>query len=190
MLALAVSLLLSSGPPPETLLRQTVARRALAQVVRMDPGWHPAQRDCAGLVRFVYRQAFKTLWPARLDVPLWTDLSGHPTDFADAETLVTGGSFVSLGRGDDARRVLQSGDLVAFRREDVYGEPMFHLMLVVVPPDRAQAPARVVYHPGSKDAAVRTGLLEALSREAPAEWRPEPRNPAFLGFFRFKEWMR
>lgn len=190
MLSVVVWLALAASEPSEALLRQAVARTALAQVQRMDPAWSPEQRDCAGLVRFAYRAAFKALRPARLAEPLWTDALGHKVDFADAEALVTGGSFVSLGRGEEARRLLRSGDLVAFRREDAQGEPVFHLMLVVVPEDRAQAPARVVYHPGAKDAAVRTGLLDALAREAPEEWRPVPSNPAFLGFYRFKEWMR
>ena len=39
-------------------------------------------------------------------------------------------------------------------------------------------------------AAVRTGELRRLTTEAPLEWRPVPENTAFLGFFRFKEWMR
>ena len=190
MLALVVSVALASSEPSDALLRQHLARTALAQVARMDPAWHPGQRDCAGLVRFAYRAAYKALRPARLARPLWLDLSGGPTEFADAETLVTGGSFVPLGRGEEARRGLRTGDLLAFRREDARGEPIFHLMLVVVPEDRAQAPARVVYHPGSKDAAVRTGRLDALAREAPVEWRPVPENSAFLGFYRFKEWMR
>ena len=190
MLSLVLALALAAEGSPEPLLRQFVAQVALAQVERPDSAWNPEQRDCAGLVRFAYRQAFKTAQPRRLDAPLWLDLAGRGTDFADAETLVTGGSFAPLGRGEDARRGLRSGDLVAFRREDARGEPVFHLMLVVAPEDRAAAPARVVYHPGSKDAAVRTGRLDALAREAPAEWRPVPENPAFLGFYRFKEWMR
>ncbi|HLL52411.1 MAG TPA: DUF1175 family protein, partial [Myxococcaceae bacterium] len=147
MLGLVVSLALATGgEPSDALLRQHLAATALAQVRRMDPSWQSSQRDCAGLVRFAYRAAYKALRPARLASPLWVDLSGRPSDFADAETLVTGGSFVPLGRGEEARASLRSGDLLAFRREDARGEPIFHLMLVVVPQDRAQAPARVVYH--------------------------------------------
>jgi hypothetical protein len=63
-------------------------------------------------------------------------------------------------------------------------------MLVVASADRAHTPARVIYHPGEPGADVRTGLLDELSRDAPAEWRPETTNPSFLGFFRFKEWTR
>ncbi|MBJ6760243.1 DUF1175 family protein [Myxococcaceae bacterium JPH2] len=201
---LALSLLLSlmaaepvaAAPPPVPLtpvesraarLRQEVARVALAQVQRMDATWHPEQRDCAGLIRFAYRVAYKRVDAGRLGSPLWRDMRGAPADFADAETLLTH-SFATLGRDAAARESLRTGDILAFRQEHDAG-PVFHLMLVVRPEDRAHAPARVVYHPGEPGAAVRTGVLDTLSAEAPLEWRPVPQNAAFLGFFRFKEWM-
>jgi hypothetical protein len=189
----ALLLLLSlqaATPAPESLqalLRREVALVALAQVRRMDPHWHPEQRDCAGLVRFVYRNAYRQLRPERLATPLWRDARGEPGDFADAETLLTH-SFVPLGRDEATRESLRTGDLVAFRQERDAG-PIFHLMLVVRPEDKAHAPTRVVYHPGEKGAVVRTGVLQSLAAEAPLEWRPVPQNTAFLGFFRFKEWM-
>ncbi|MBU8895885.1 DUF1175 domain-containing protein [Corallococcus sp. H22C18031201] len=168
-------------------LRQEVARIALAQVQRMDATWHPEQRDCAGLIRFAYRVAYKRVDAGRLASPLWRDTRGAPVDFADAETLLTH-SFGPLGRDAAARESLRTGDILAFRQEHDAG-PVFHLMLVVRPEDRAHAPARVVYHPGEPGAVVRTGVLDTLSAEAPLEWRPVPQNAAFLGFFRFKEWM-
>ncbi len=174
--------------PLETLLRREVARLALAQVRQMDEQWNPAQRDCAGLVRFVYRGAYRHLRPGRLGTPLWLDGAGRPGDFADAETLLTH-SFVPLGRDEAARERLRSGDLLAFRQERDAG-PLFHLMLVVRPEDKAHAPARVIYHPGEPGAVVRTGLLPSLLTDAPLEWRPVPQNTAFLGYFRFKEWTR
>ncbi|HSP81068.1 MAG TPA: DUF1175 family protein [Myxococcaceae bacterium] len=182
--------LLAAPPPPEArhlLLRRELAHVALAQVRQQDPRWHPDQRDCAGLVRFSYRAAYRRFRPERLESPLWRDDKGEPSDFADAETLLTH-SFVLLGRDEATRESLRTGDLLAFRQERDSG-PIFHLMLVVRPEDKAHAPTRVVYHPGEKGAAVRTGVLESLATEAPVEWRPVPRNTAFLGFFRFKEWM-
>jgi uncharacterized protein YfaT (DUF1175 family) len=172
----------------EALLRQMVAEAALAQAVEPSADWHPDQRDCAGLVRYAYRAAFLKLQPKRLERGLWRDRSGRPTPFADAETLIGGGSFRLLGRDERARSQLESGDLLAFRQIGEGGAPVFHLMIVVVPTDRAHAQARVVYHPGSPGAAVRVGILEELLRDAPAEWRPVPESSSFLGFFRFKEW--
>ncbi|MBZ4375423.1 DUF1175 family protein [Corallococcus sp. AS-1-6] len=175
---------------PETrsrLLRREVAQVALAQVKAFDAAWQPAQRDCAGLIRYAYRTAYRRVAAERLASPLWRDARGGPSDFADAETLISR-SFAPLGRGEDAREQLRTGDVVAFRQEHDAG-PVFHLMLVVRPEDRAHAPARVVYHPGEAGARVRTGVLDSLATEAPLEWRPVPANAAFLGFFRFKEWM-
>lgn len=174
---------------PETrarLLRREVAQVALAQVKAPDAAWQPAQRDCAGLIRYAYRTAYRRVASERLASPLWQDARG-PSDFADAETLISR-SFVPLGRGADVLEQLRTGDVLAFRQEHDAG-PVFHLMLVVRPEDRAHAPARVVYHPGEAGARVRTGILDSLATEAPLEWRPVPANAAFLGFFRFKEWM-
>jgi len=205
MLLLSLTLALAASTPPasagletppasgsrearDVLLRREVGQVALAQFQKFDPLWHPDQRDCAGLVRFAYRSAYKRFFSERLDRPLWLDVRGQPTEFADAETLLTR-SFVPLGRDEAALEALRTGDLVAFRQEHDSG-PVFHLMLVVRPEDKAHAPARVVYHPGEKGAAVRTGVLHRLATEAPLEWRPVPQNTAFLGFFRFKEWMQ
>ncbi len=190
MPSLLLVLLLQAAPADvsELALRREVARLALAQVRQMDERWQPEQRDCAGLVRFVYREAHRRWRPERLATPLWLGPRGEPSHFADAETLLAHG-FVRLGRDEAARESLRTGDLVAFRQERDAG-PLFHLMLVVRPEDKAHAPARVIYHPGEKGAAVRTGLLPSLLTEAPLEWRPVPQNTAFLGFFRFKEWTR
>jgi len=173
--------------PGAELLRQVAAEVALAQVRAPDPAWEPRQRDCAGLIRFAWREAYRRLEPARLQRPLFTDEAGAPSDFADARTLVVG-NLKLLGRGDEARARLQSGDVLAFRQERPEGE-VWHLMMVVVPRGGAVAEARVVYHPGEQDQRVRLGRLDALAREAPLEWQPSPTNQAFLGFFRFKEWM-
>lgn len=205
MLTLSLTLALVASTPPasatpvtlaaseprearDVLLRRELGQVALAQIEKFDPLWHPDQRDCAGLVRFAYRSAYKRFDPERLERPLWLDVQGRPTEFADAETLLTH-SFVPLGRDEATAETLRTGDLVAFRQEHDSG-PVFHLMLVVRTEDKAHAPARVVYHPGEKGAAVRTGVLQRLATEAPLEWRPVPQNTAFLGFFRFKEWMQ
>lgn len=187
-----VLVLLTQAPAvkaPVELLRQAVAETAIAQVKRIDDRWQPEQRDCAGLVRFSLRQAYRKIAPDRLEAPLFRAGQG-PTDFADAETLL-GFSYVPLGRELDglgaARLPVQTGDVLAFRQPRDSGD-VFHLMLVVAPADKAHGEVHVVYHPGEKDAPVRAGRLSELMKEAPGEWRPLPTNPAFLGVFRFKEW--
>jgi uncharacterized protein YfaT (DUF1175 family) len=185
------ALLLSLGAaaaPSESLVRRVVAETAVAQLTRLDPAWTESQRDCAGLVRFAYRTAFKRLDPIRAASGPFEDEAGNAAHFADAATLLAG-SFVSIGRDEAARRSLRSGDLVAFARVDEDGAPVHHLMLVVRPDDPARGKTLVVYHPGEKGAAVRSGLLDDLVREAPRGWRPVPENPLFLGFFRLKDWI-
>jgi uncharacterized protein len=174
------------GGPSEPLLRKIVAETAAAQVERIDPAWPEPQRDCAGLVRFAYRAAFKRLAPERAAAGLFSGADGKPAHFADAQTLLRG-SFRAMGRGDDARASLRAGDLVAFARDEETG-PVLHLMLVVRAEDPAHGPVQVVYHPGDPGAPVRAGRLDALPREAPGAWRPVTENPLFLGFYRWKEW--
>ena len=176
----------AQGAVSERLLRRLVAETALAQARRIDPAWEEKQRDCAGLVRFAFRSAYARLAPARAAEGLFRDAQGRPAHFADAATLLRG-SFGLVGRGDAVRAGLRSGDLLAFARDED-GGPVMHLMLVVAPEDPAHGHALVVYHPGEQGAAVRTGRLADLARDAPAGWRPVPENPLFLGFYRFKEW--
>jgi uncharacterized protein YfaT (DUF1175 family) len=163
-----------------------VAETAAAQVAAFDPAWEEPQRDCAGLVRFAYRQAYRRLAPSRVEAGLFLDAAGRPSPFADAATLLRQ-SFALVGRDGSARARLRAGDLIAFAREED-GAPVLHLMLVVRADDPAHGPAQVVYHPGERGAAVRAGPLDALAREAPGGWRPTPENPLFLGFYRWKEW--
>jgi uncharacterized protein YfaT (DUF1175 family) len=187
LVALVLAAATAGAPASELLARRIVAETALAQLTRLDPAWEDAQRDCAGLVRFAYREAFKRLAPARAEVGPFRDASGRPAHFADAATLLRG-SFALLGRGERAREAVRSGDLVAFARAGDDGDPVYHLMLVVRAEDPAHGRTLVVYHPGEKGAAVRAGALDDLAREAPHGWRPVPGNPFFLGFYRLKEW--
>lgn len=181
-----------SSPSPvhsDALLRRVVADVAVSQVARPDPGWEPSQRDCAGLVRYAFRTAFKRLRPERLERPLFVAADGRPADFADVENLVRGRSFVRLGRDASARRRLQTGDVLVYRQDRGDDDVAWHMMLAIVPPG---GEPRVVYHPGhpapgEPPPAVRHGSLRELEREAPLLWRADADNPAFLGFFRFAE---
>ena len=186
LLALLLSLGAAASPPSEALIRRVVAETAVAQLGRLDPAWPEAQRDCAGLVRFAYRTAFKRMYPARAAAGPFHDARGAAAHFADAQSLLAG-TFVLMGRDEAARARLRSGDLVAFAREDEDGGPVHHLMLVVRPDDPARERTLVVYHPGEKGAAVRSGFLDDLLRDAPRAWRPAPENPLFLGFYRLKD---
>jgi uncharacterized protein YfaT (DUF1175 family) len=183
MLAFVAATLIASPPP--AMLRTVVAQTAIRQAKKIDPAWHAKQRDCAGLVRFAYREAYRRFEPKRLERGLWKNAMGEAIAFADAETLLAN-SFRRIGRTSDAMRSAESGDLVAFRQRD----GTYHLMLVVRTDGPATGDALVVYHPGDGGSELRVGTLRDLAEEAPHEWRPRPENGAFLGFYRFEEWAR
>lgn len=156
------------------VLGRIAAEVAAAQAQRIDSRWEPAQRDCAGLVRFSIREAYRRHHLSRLDQPLFADDHGAPSDFADASALLRH----SLRPVADTR----SGDVLAFAQPS--GE--LHLMILLAPIAGARF---VVYHTGDKPGMVRLGELDDLERHAPPAWRPSPNNPHYLGTFRFKEWL-
>lgn len=183
----AFALALSPVSAAETLLRDTIGEVALRQVRHMDPAWQPAQRDCAGLVRYAYRTAFSRWQPARMAAGLWHSAGPASLDFADAQNLLAY-NFIPLGRDEAAYHALRTGDILAFRQtrgDD--DEAVFHVMLAVVPATSVDE-AWLVYHPGEARAAVRAGKLRTYAQQAPCEWQPVATNPAFLGYFRFKDW--
>ncbi len=172
MNALLVVSMLLSNDGHERLARELIANAALALTVQDDPEWHDAQRDCAGLVRYAYRQALRKLEPDRVARGLWQTANGQ-SGFADAETLLEK-NFTRVASP-------RSGDLAAFYR----GDDVYHLMLFV----EDHGKKIVVYATGNGPRDVRAGRFESLAREAPREWQPTSDNPAFLGFYRWKEWL-
>jgi hypothetical protein len=196
-------------PLDETPLRQAVTQLALLQARRVSPRWQTEQRDCAGLVRFAFREALQQRSgeqrrrldiPAALPVPALTDQArtifpAYPaiwqvapdaagrvrfSAFADAETLI-GYNFRPKCRSLDGAR---SGDLLVFRKALDVEQP-YHLMLFVE--DR---PVNlVVYHNGAAGAQgqVRVVRVPELQRSPDPVWLPTADNPHFLGVY---EWNR
>lgn len=194
-------------PPDEWSLRTSVARLALAQARAMSPRWEPRQRDCAGLVRFAFREALaarspeqlKALAiPAQLFLPavserarrrlpaypkLWEigfDAGGAErfAAFADGETLI-GFNFRRVAdRPDQAL----PGDLLVYRKALEADEP-YHLMLVGA--RGPQGRGTVVYHNGASgpDAAVRVVRFRDLYDSPDPTWIPRAANPHFLGVY-------
>ncbi len=179
----------TQSEPSRALLRRIIGETAVAQLENVDPSWQPEQRDCAGLIRFAYRAAYKALAPEKVARGLWRDNRGRRVAFADAETLVTS-NFTLLGRGPETLDQVESGDVIAFRHHALSASgPVFHLMLVLRADDPAHGDAHVIYHPGSPGVGLRMGALRDLLKDAPHEWRPASDNPFFLGFFRYREWI-
>jgi uncharacterized protein YfaT (DUF1175 family) len=180
---------------------------AESQAVAIDDRWDPAQRDCAGLLRFAYRGAL-----ARHDAR-WLQgakgLSGRAPELValhGPELPLLGTRLFRVGLGPfDARtidrdfapsataeRLLRGsarplrphelprrGDLLLYR--DV-GRGLAHAMVFL-------GDGRVVYHTGptAQDAGqVRLTTLAALSRHPDSAWIPDAANPAFAGYFRWR----
>jgi uncharacterized protein YfaT (DUF1175 family)/uncharacterized protein YfaP (DUF2135 family) len=165
----------------ERVVRDNVALVALAQAQRSSVRWQREQRDCAGLVRFAYKEsvsprtseqvkeifyrpvAFPALrYPTKLLLPMYPSLwhTGFSSDgsprfdfFADAETLI-GYNFRLKGR--DVSQA-ESGDILAFRK-DLDGESPYHLMIFGGPDVRRGV---VVYHTGSEPEVIprRVGVV-------------------------------
>jgi hypothetical protein len=196
-------------PLDERPLRESVTRLALLQARRASPQWHPAQRDCAGLVRFAYREALQARSveqrerigiPNGLSLPpvsqvsrsifpgyphIWqigTDRGAQPRygPFADSETLI-GFNFRKKARD---LGIARSGDLLVFQKAMEDDQP-YHLMIFVEsrPEDLA------VYHNGARgeDAQVRVVRVSELLESPDPVWIPRVENPHFLGVY---EWNR
>jgi hypothetical protein len=170
------------------------------------PAWEPAQRDCAGLLRFAFREAWgphTEAWRERTGFPgfpvavdpspalagPWRSAFPTPAGwnpFAKGAYLRTQ-ACVLLGRDLSEAR---PGDLIFFARGGAHPEPD-HAM-AFVRPDADGQPV-LLYHTGPegtgltrKDGEIRRVRLEDLLHHPDADFRPLPENPAFLGLYRWK----
>ena len=188
-------------------LREAVVEVALAQAKAFSPLWEPSQRDCAGLVRFAFREALKprtleqrvklglpsqlTFPPvsimARLHFPeyprLWRQGNGTHGAFADSEILI-GHNFLPIGRSVEEA---QSGDILAYAKSFTTDDPL-HLMIVARSPHGG---LMTVYHNGARapHGAVRVVRIGELDTADDETWRPVAANPHFLGVYRWKPLM-
>lgn len=169
-------------PKEEPTLREAIVTVALSQAKKASGNWHPDQRDCAGLVRYAYREALaprtreqERFYPKGVHPPAlgfhpqqllptypklwrvgWDNLGGFAHDsFADAETLLSF-NFRKIGR---AVELAKSGDILAYKRETETGE-QFHLMLFVGDGNTPQR-SLAVYHTGAEPVRLprRTGYV-------------------------------
>jgi uncharacterized protein YfaT (DUF1175 family) len=163
---------------------------ALRQAEKFSPRWEPSQRDCAGFVRFVYRE---TVLPR---AQAWTDWRGKKVDFVTAEQLVAHNFRFLRARLPQSldRSELRSGDLLVYHREGVPAEEAWHLMLLLEPPGGHSRDWMVAYHSGDPSLSqVRVAKLSDLVKVSAGEWRPQFEqddflNPSFKGVYRWKGW--
>ncbi len=176
------------------------------QLERLSPAWEPAQRDCSGLLRFVFHEAWgphTEEWRARTAYgggvaarnPAfecggpWR--AGFPTSegwkpFAKGAVL-RNFSCVFMGRDTQSAK---PGDLLFFSRGGAHATPD-HAMAFARP--ESDGMPVLIYHTGreqsglSRDAGeMRRVRLSDLLQHPDAEFRPLPENPSFLGVYRWR----
>jgi uncharacterized protein YfaT (DUF1175 family) len=176
------------------------------QLEAPSPAWEPAQRDCAGLLRFAFREALVThsaAWRERVaftEGPPGQDPSpvfarewrgGFPTP-EGPQTFVKGVclrrlSCVCLGRD---LQLARPGDLIFFARGGARSQPD-HAM-AFVRPDMDGTPM-LLYHTGPEGSGatrqpgeIRRVRLDDLLHHPEPDFRPLSENPAFLGLYRWR----
>jgi uncharacterized protein YfaT (DUF1175 family) len=182
---------------PLSPLQAAAFRRWLVAIVndqidRPSPRW--VHRDCAGLVRFAVREAWRPHDLAWRQAMGWSPLRPTPPEPAPtpAQAAWTGGwrggdgqrsAFVSAAAlvqyncvavGMD-RTLAQPGDLLYFDQGDDQ-----HLMV--------WTGQQVAYHTGAEprpdDNGLRRQRWDALMQWPDTRWRPRRDNPNFAGLFR------
>ena len=155
---------------------------ALQQSEKFSPSWDPAQRDCAGFVRFLYREAVTG------KSKMWMDHNHSIVDFASGDDLI-GYNFSPVTRVvSDAN--LETGDVLVFYSPNKKFVEAWHTMVVLKPMGITRPKTLLIYHNGAQGAEgkVKKVWLSELMESAASEWRPVLQNSKFLGAFRWKGW--
>lgn len=152
-----------------------------------NPRWGGKNRDCAGLVRYLFwealqphREDFFDMYPAVRAVrrPDFREFSAIETAWAKdnftAPQLIARSVFQT--RALDKNR-LKSGDLLYFQSAEL---KIRHVMLVL----RTGAEIFLVYHTGDARNELRIRTLLDIANLTESEWHPEPANPVFRGIYR------
>lgn len=162
--------------------RHRLLQVALAQSEKMSPNWDPGQRDCAGFVRYLFRQTFQS------DGSLWKNRKGEKVDFLTASELIAY-NFQKISNVFDPT-LNETGDLLVFHRPDRKPEDEWHIMILLKPPQYAKPDWLVIYHNGARppEGSVRVVSLTELQSTLHSEWRPIRENASFLGVYRWNGW--
>lgn len=189
----------------ENRFRTAIVNLALFQAKSISLNWTQEQQDCAGLVRFVYREALKKRTvkqrnllkiPVNLYFPsltddtrklfphypnIWEVSKKNYSSFADAENLITYNfNFISKEISD-----LELGDLLVFNKNESSLEP-WHLMIYV---GKENNKPLAIYHNGekNKDAKIRIVSIFDLMNSPDPQWLPSKNNPFFMGIYKWKK---
>lgn len=176
------------------------------QLDRLSPAWEPAQRDCAGLLRFAFREAWgphTPAWKERLSYTgafvardpspqlagPWRQAFPTPEGW---QPFAKGAYLRDLACVPLSREPLEGrpGDLLFFSRPGARHTPDHAMTFGRPDPDGTPV---LIYHTGAEGSAAsreagdmrRVRLTDLLQHPDPA-FRPQPENPAFLGLYRWK----
>jgi uncharacterized protein YfaT (DUF1175 family) len=177
------------------------------QLQAPSPAWEPSQRDCAGLLRFAFREAWAShdeAWRER--VAFSQPFQGRsPKPGVWKGVFLTDEGWQPFARGSQLRvhncvllgrdiSLARPGDLVFFSRPGARSAPD-HAM-AFVRPDSDGMPM-LLYHTGpelhgrtravaGEEGEVRRVRCDELMQHPNPEFRPHPDNPAFLGVYRWR----
>lgn len=164
------------------------------------------ERDCAGLVRFAYKEALKKhddTWEKKIDfIPLTNEQKFDVKKYNYPDVPVVGVKIFKISDSEfgvfaDAYHLLKynvefvskdfskakAGDILFFYHPSSIDMP-YHSMIYTGD--------GVLYHTGPIDSSsnnegeLRYIRLDDLLKNFPIDWQPLPSNNKFLGFFRFK----
>ena len=180
-------------------------RIAETQFLKESPAWEKSQRDCAGLVRFAYRESLKlhdAAWTSKSGISETKDLP-QITEFFYPDIPILGVKIFKINEGsaDDVSTFGEFADAATLMRlnmdfisKDVYyaerGDILFfcvnsgngfsyHTMIVT----ENNPETSLIYHTGEN------GIVKRVNTSYLAEsvvFRPAEGNKNFLGVFRFK----
>ncbi len=170
--------------------RLKLVKLALEQSEQFSNRWQPDQRDCAGFVRFLYRDAVVG------NSEIWLNKELKPAAFVTAKELIAY-NFERIeiqGNLEDAvaQGQVRSGDVLVFHRpHQKRVEDEWHLMIALQSPFGHQKEMIWTYHNGEMgpQGEVRKVSISDLSSSPFSEWRPTVQNPNFYGIYRWKEWL-
>lgn len=170
------------GAEGQSFYKMNIIRVALEQSETPSPQWEPQQRDCAGFVRFIYKNALNT------KEPLWTSWENEKVHYANAELLVSK-NFTKVSQ--DLDESIQTGDILVFHRDDQKKEDQWHLMVLMESPWE-QKKWLVTYHNGARDesAGVKKVWLNELLTTEQAQWKPVKENKNYVGVYRWNKWVK
>jgi hypothetical protein len=185
--------------------RNWFVRIAESQFVKPNSYWNPNERDCAGLIRYSYREALKKHdgdWFLQSGISLDKNLpdiasysypnvpilgekifkqrKGSALDLASFGTFADAETLFRFNTIFVSKNIVEAkrGDLLFFENRGEIRFP-FHSMIVS---DMASAEPIVIYHTGDGNILKRVPISYLASSKI---FRVSPENPYFLGVYRF-----